>query len=147
MAEGLGAAWSRKLLIQGERIKADIIETHKTRVDRGEQSIIFGLASFAEGVDLPGNYCSHVVIAKLPFAAPDNPLDAAHAELLERDGRNAFMELTVPEASLKLLQACGRLLRSEQDEGYITLLDRRVVTKRYGRAILDALPRYQFQLN
>ncbi|MCH1554144.1 MAG: ATP-dependent DNA helicase DinG, partial [Luminiphilus sp.] len=105
------------------------------------------LASFAEGVDLPGTYCSHVVIAKLPFAAPDNPLDAAHAELLERDGRNAFMELTVPEASLKLLQACGRLLRSEQDEGRITLLDRRVVTKRYGRAILEALPRYQFEFD
>ena len=147
VAEGLGGAWSRKLLIQGERSKADIIETHKARVDRGEQSIIFGLASFAEGVDLPGNYCSHVIIAKLPFAAPDNPLDAAHAELLERDGRNAFMELTVPEASLKLLQACGRLLRSEQDEGRITLLDRRVVTKRYGRAILDALPHYQFELD
>ena len=147
VAEGLGGAWSRKLLIQGERSKADIIETHKARVDRGEQSIIFGLASFAEGVDLPGNYCSHVIIAKLPFAAPDNPLDAAHAELLERDGRNAFMELTVPEASLKLLQACGRLLRSEQDEGRITLLDRRVVTKRYGRAILEALPRYQFELD
>ena len=147
VAEGLGVAWSRKLLIQGERSKADIIETHKDRVDRGEQSIIFGLASFAEGVDLPGNYCSHVIIAKLPFAAPDNPLDAAHAELLERDGRNAFMELTVPEASLKLLQACGRLLRSEQDEGRITLLDRRVVTKRYGRAILEALPRYQFEFD
>ena len=95
---------------------------------------------------MPGAYCVHVVIAKLPFAVPDSPLEAAHAELLERMGRNPFMEISVPDAAVKLVQAAGRLLRKEDDSGCITLLDRRIVSKRYGRAILDSLPRYTFEL-
>ena len=146
LVEALEPVYESRLLVQGQMSKAEILQEHRRRIDRGDPSIIFGLASFAEGVDLPGDYCSHVIIAKLPFAAPDDPIDAAHAELLEAAGRNPFMELTVPSASLRLLQACGRLLRTETDEGVITLLDRRIVTKRYGRAIMDALPRYQFQL-
>ena len=97
-------------------------------------------------IDLPGAYCDHVVIAKLPFAVPDNPREAAHAELLEQLGRNPFMEISVPDAALRLVQAGGRLLRTEDDQGQITLLDRRVLTKKYGRAILDSLPGYQFDL-
>jgi ATP-dependent DNA helicase DinG len=105
--------------------------------------VIFGLASFAEGVDLPGQYCSHVVIAKIPFAVPDSPLESALAEWVEAQGRNAFMEISVPDAALRLLQASGRLLRTEQDTGKVTLLDRRVVTRRYGKAILDSLPPFK----
>ena len=146
LVEALLTRFKSRLLVQGQMSKAEILQEHRRRIDAGKSSIIFGLASFAEGVDLPGDYCSHVIIAKLPFAAPDDPIDAAHAELLEAAGRNPFMELTVPSASLRLLQACGRLLRTETDEGVITLLDRRVVTKRYGRAILDALPRYNFDI-
>ena len=108
--------------------------------------MIMGLASFAEGIDLPGAYCDHVVIAKLPFSVPDNPREAAHAELLEQLGRNPFMEISVPDAALRLVQASGRLLRTEDDQGQITLLDRRVLTRKYGRAILDSLPGYQFDL-
>ena len=67
--------------------------------------------------------------------------------LLEAAGGNPFMELTVPSAALRLLQACGRLLRTETDAGVITLLDRRIITKRYGRAIMDALPRYQLEVH
>ena len=146
LVEALEPTHESRLLVQGQMSKAEILQEHRKRIDRGESSIIFGLASFAEGVDLPGDYCSHVIIAKLPFAAPDDPIDAAHAELLEAAGRNPFMELTVPSASLRLLQACGRLLRTETDEGVITLLDRRISTKRYGRAIMDALPRYRFDI-
>jgi ATP-dependent DNA helicase DinG len=105
--------------------------------------VIFGLASFAEGVDLPGDYCSHVVIAKIPFAVPDSPLESALAEWVESQGRNAFMDISVPDAALRLVQASGRLLRTEQDVGRVTLLDRRVVTRRYGKAILDSLPPFR----
>lgn len=144
--EALETQFADSLLIQGVMSKSEIIAEHRTRIDNKQPSIIFGLASFAEGVDLPGQYCEHVIIAKLPFAAPDNPIDAAHAELLEAQGRNSFMELTVPSASLRLLQACGRLLRTESDEGVITLLDTRIASKRYGRAILETLPRFTFDI-
>ena len=108
--------------------------------------MIFGLASFAEGVDLPGDYCRHVVIAKIPFAVPDSPLQAALAEWVEAQGRNAFMEISVPDAALRLVQASGRLLRTESDTGRVTLLDRRIISKRYGRAILDSLPPFRREL-
>ncbi len=145
--DALESQFGDSLLIQGVMSKAEIIAEHRRRIDSRHSSIIFGLASFAEGVDLPGPYCEHVIIAKLPFAAPDDPIDAAHAELLEAEGRNPFMELTVPSASLRLLQACGRLLRTEDDEGIITLLDTRISSKRYGRAILDTLPRFTFDIH
>ena len=144
--EALESKFGDSLLIQGVMSKAEIIAEHRKRIDNNLPSVIFCLASFAEGVDLPGEYCEHVIIAKLPFAAPDNPIDAAHAELLEAEGRNSFMELTVPSASLRLLQACGRLLRTETDEGTITLLDTRIASKRYGRAILETLPRFTFDI-
>jgi ATP-dependent DNA helicase DinG len=108
--------------------------------------VIFGLASFAEGVDLPGDYCRHVVIAKIPFAVPDSPLEAALAEWVEAQGRNAFMEISVPDAALRLVQASGRLLRTETDTGRVTLMDRRILTRRYGSAILNSLPPFQRQL-
>ena len=146
VVDELGPRFESELLIQGVMSKAEILDAHRQRIDSGKSSTIFGLASFAEGVDLPGDYCGHVIIAKLPFSAPDDPIDAAHAELLESAGQNPFMVLTVPSAALRLLQACGRLLRTETDSGVITLLDRRIVTKRYGRAILDTLPRYQFDI-
>lgn len=146
VALGVEGLLDREILIQDSLSKALLIERHKERVDDNRSSVIFGLASFSEGVDLPGRYCEHVVIAKLPFAVPDSPREAAHAELLEQQGRNPFMEISVPDAALKLVQASGRLLRSETDSGRITLLDRRLLTKRYGRAILDSLPRYQFEL-
>ena len=133
--DGLERDWRRRVLIQGNLSKQETLNKHKARVDEGEPSVLFGLASFAEGVDLPGAYCEHVVIAKIPFAVPDDPVEAALAEWIEARGGNPFMEIAVPDASLRLVQACGRLLRTEQDRGTITLLDRRVVTQRYGKAI------------
>jgi ATP-dependent DNA helicase DinG len=131
------------ILMQGELSKQTMLEKHKLSIDAGEQSVLFGLASFAEGVDLPGAYCSHVIIAKLPFAVPDDPIEASLAEWVEQRGGNAFMDITVPDAAMKLVQACGRLLRAESDEGVITILDKRLITKRYGKLLLSCLPKYQ----
>jgi len=128
------------ILIQGDSSKQEMLVQHKQKIDAGKGSILFGLASFAEGVDLPGDYCRHVIIAKLPFAVPDDPIEAALSEWVSARGGNPFMDITVPDASLKLVQACGRLLRTETDTGKISLLDRRIITKRYGKAILNSLP-------
>lgn len=144
--DGLDREWRRRVLIQGNLSKQETLSKHKARVDEGEPSVLFGLASFAEGVDLPGAYCEHVVIAKIPFAVPDDPVEAALAEWIEARGGNPFMEIAVPDASLRLVQACGRLLRTETDRGTITLLDRRVVTQRYGKAILNALPPFRREI-
>ena len=135
-----------KLQVQGEGSKQALLETHRAAVDAGEASYLVGLASFAEGVDLPDDYCRHVVIVKLPFAVPDDPVDQAMAEWAESQGRNPFYEISVPDAALRLVQACGRLIRHEADHGRITLLDRRILTKRYGRALLESLPPYRMQL-
>lgn len=144
--DGLERDWRKRVFIQGNLSKQETLNKHKARVDDGEASVLFGLASFAEGVDLPGAYCEHVVIAKIPFAVPDDPVEAALAEWIEARGGNPFMEIAVPDASLRLVQACGRLLRTEADRGTITLLDRRVVTQRYGKAILNALPPFRREI-
>ena len=123
-----------------------MIRDHKQRIDDGEPSYLLGLASFSEGLDLPDDYCRHVIIVKLPFAVPDDPIDQAMAEWAEARGRNAFYEISVPDAALKLVQACGRLIRHENDHGRITMLDKRIVTKRYGQALLDSLPPYKLLL-
>ena len=144
--DGVEAQLGSWLLMQGDYSKQEVLRRHKEAIDAGSGSAIFGLASFAEGVDLPGDYCRHVVIAKIPFAVPDSPLEAALAEWVEAQGRNAFMEISVPDAALRVVQAAGRLLRTETDSGLVTLLDRRIITRRYGRAILDSLPPFQRNL-
>ena len=144
---GLARDFRERVLVQGDLSKQELIRQHRAQVDKDNPSVIFGLASFAEGVDLPGKYCEHVVIAKIPFAVPDDPVEAALSEWIERNGGNPFMEIAVPDASLRLIQACGRLLRSEQDSGIVTLLDRRLVTQRYGKAILNALPPFRREID
>lgn len=134
------------LRFQGDAAKQALLEAHRDAVDRGEPSVLVGLASFAEGLDLPDDYCRHVVIVKLPFAVPEDPLDQAMAEWAEAQGRNPFFDIAVPDAALRLVQACGRLIRHEGDHGRITLLDRRILTQRYGRALLDSLPPYRMDL-
>ena len=141
--EGITAVWQQRIIMQGKYPKHEVLRQHKEVVDKGDGSVIFGLASFAEGVDLPGIYCSHVVIAKIPFAVPDQPVESALAEWIQSRGGNPFMDITVPDAALKLVQASGRLLRTETDRGQVTLLDRRIVSKRYGRAMLDSLPPFR----
>ncbi len=129
-----------ELLVQGELSRQQIIEKHKTLCDNNKDSIIFGTQSFSEGLDLPGAYLNNLIITKLPFSVPTSPVEQAQAEYISAKGGNPFMTLSVPETSKKLVQACGRLLRNEQDEGVITLLDKRVVSKRYGKQLLDSLP-------
>ena len=134
------------LLIQNTMPKSEIIAAHSKRISVGDGSIIFGLATFAEGIDLPGNLCTHVVIAKLPFSTPDSPVDATYAEYLVSKGRNPFIEVSVPDASVRLTQACGRLIRSESDHGRIAVLDRRLVNKPYGKSLINGLPPYNVRI-
>jgi ATP-dependent DNA helicase DinG len=129
-----------EILVQGELSRQKIIEKHKESCDNNVESIIFGTQSFSEGLDLPGNYLNNLIITKLPFSVPTSPVEQAQAEYISAKGGNPFMTLSVPDTSKKLVQACGRLLRNEKDKGVITLLDKRVVTKRYGKQLLDSLP-------
>lgn len=131
------------LQVQGEKSRGELIEKHKKLCDDGKASILFGTQSFSEGLDLPGNYLTNLIITKLPFSVPTSPVEEAHAEHISARGGNPFMSLAVPDTSKKLVQATGRLLRNEKDTGTITLLDRRVVTKRYGKELLNSLPPYR----
>jgi len=144
--DGLDDEWRDRVLCQDDFQKSQLLKYHRKRVDDGEGSIIFGLASFAEGIDLPSKYCTHVLIAKLPFSVPNDPVEMTLADWVEEQGHNPFMKLAVPDAAFRLLQATGRLLRNEQDTGQITLFDERIVTRRYGKAILDSLPPYRREL-
>ena len=131
------------ILLQGSETKQRLINKHKQRIDEGNGSALFGLASFMEGLDLPGPYCTHVIVAKIPFAVPDDPIEAALAEWVETNGGNAFLQITVPDAAMRLVQACGRLLRTETDCGKVTIMDRRLVSKAYGKTLLDSLPPFK----
>lgn len=144
--EGLADEWRALVLCQDDYQKAQLLDLHRQRVDKGEPSIIFGLASFAEGVDLPGRYCEHVLIAKIPFSVPNDPIEATLAQWIEQQGKNPFMTLSVPEASFRLVQATGRLLRSESDSGRITVFDERLVSKFYGKSILASLPPFACEI-
>lgn len=129
--------------VQGENSRQDILKTHKMLCDDGKTSIIFGSQSFSEGLDLPGKYLTNLIITKLPFSVPTSPVDQAQAEYIKLKGGNPFMLLSVPDASKKLIQSCGRLLRNEKDTGMITILDRRLISKRYGKELLAALPPFK----
>ncbi len=144
--DGLPEEWRRRVLCQDDYQKYDLLRRHRKRIDQGKASVIFGLASFAEGVDLPGKYLDHVVIAKIPFSVPTDPVEATLAQWFESEQRNPFMELSLPQAVFRLKQACGRLLRSETDRGRITVFDERLVRKFYGKRILDSLPPYRREL-
>jgi ATP-dependent DNA helicase DinG len=139
----LPIAQVRKVRAQGSLGKSQLIAEHCADIEAGKGSTLFGLASFGEGLDLPGKLCETVVITQLPFAVPTDPVGATYAEWLESHGRNPFIEVSVPEATRLLTQYCGRLIRNETDCGRIVLLDRRVVTKRYGSGMLRALPPFQ----
>ena len=145
--DGLPTHWQDLILMQGESSKQRQLMQHQQRLDEGEGSVLFGLASFAEGIDLPGKYLTHLVITRLPFTVPDRPVAAALAEWVECNGKNAFIDISVPEASVRLIQATGRLLRQESDKGRITVLDKRLHSKRYGKQLLQSLPPYTLQVD
>nr|WP_255612590.1 helicase C-terminal domain-containing protein [Alcanivorax sp. 1008] len=128
------------VLSQDDFGKRELLDRHKLAINSGQYSTIFGLASLAEGLDLPGKYLEHVVITKLQFGSPEDPVFQAHSEYLECHNRNPFAELSLPDASTKLVQAVGRLIRTVDDIGRVTIMDKRITTKRYGKQLLKALP-------
>ncbi len=140
VAQQLPVNLRRLLLIQGKQAKDQLLKNHFARIEENKPSILFGLASFAEGLDLPGNACNHLIIAKLPFAVPDDPVTQTLAEWMTQRGRNPFTEMTLPAACIKLTQAVGRLIRTETDTGQVTILDTRLISKPYGRLLLKSLP-------
>ncbi|HUB66457.1 MAG TPA: helicase C-terminal domain-containing protein [Candidatus Methylacidiphilales bacterium] len=111
----------------------------KFKEDR--DSVLFGTDSFWQGVDVPGEALSNVILTRLPFAVPDHPLTQAKCERIIEQGGDAFREFSLPEALLKFRQGVGRLIRTQQDKGIIVILDNRILTKTYGKAFLAVLPK------
>lgn len=123
-------------LLQGEAPKAQLLKRFRER-----PSVLFASQSFWEGVDVPGEALSLVVIDKLPFASPSEPIVAARIERLRADGQDAFYGYQVPQAALALKQGFGRLIRSATDRGIVAVLDARMTRKNYGRLFIESLPR------
>jgi ATP-dependent DNA helicase DinG len=105
-------------------------------------AVLFATSSFWQGVDVQGEQLSCVIIDKLPFAVPNDPVVAARIKTIDEDGGNAFFEYQVPSAVISLKQGFGRLIRSLHDRGLLCLLDNRILSKRYGKVFLDSLPKY-----
>lgn len=128
------------VLVQGEKPIKQLLSIHTARVDAGRTSVLCGLATMAEGLDLPGDYCRHVMILALPFAVPSDPVEEEIAEIL---GNRYFGERSLPDAAVRLQQMVGRLLRRESDRGRITIFDRRIVSTNYGLKLLRFLPPFK----
>ena len=124
------------LLIQGEASRTELLNQYRT----AKNPVLVGSQSFWEGVDVRGEALSLVIIDKLPFAPPDDPVLAARLRVLEERGENGFMAYQVPQAVINLKQGAGRLIRSETDRGVLMICDTRLVTKKYGGRIWQSLP-------
>ena len=127
------------LLLQGTAPRSVLLERFKTTAN----AVLFATASFWQGVDVPGEQLSCVIVDRLPFAVPSDPIVAARVRALQEDGRNAFAEFQVPQAVLSLKQGFGRLIRTKTDRGVLALLDTRIQRMPYGKIFLESLPRYR----
>jgi len=127
------------MLIQGSMPRTEMLE----RFRNTPHAVLFGTSSFWQGVDVQGEQLSAVVIDRLPFAVPSDPVIAARIRQINEEGGNAFMDYQVPQAVLALKQGFGRLIRSETDRGVLAILDHRMMRKHYGKTFLESLPRYR----
>jgi ATP-dependent DNA helicase DinG len=132
----LGKRLSTPLLVQGEAPKHVLLDRFRGH----EDAVLVATMSFWEGVDVPGRALRLVVLDKIPFAVPTDPVVAARCAQLEREGGNAFAQYSVPSAAITLKQGFGRLLRTQKDAGIVAILDRRIVMRGYGRALIASLP-------
>lgn len=121
---------------QGDDERSRLLESFKSDIS----SVLFATDSFWEGIDAPGDTLQMVVIAKLPFRVPTDPVQMARAEAIERRGGNSFMDLSLPEAVIRFKQGFGRLIRHSDDRGAVVVLDARILKKRYGALFIDSLP-------
>lgn len=133
-ARGVDRRWP--LLVHGEEGRDALL----SRFRESGRAVLLGTASFWEGVDVPGQALRALMIAKLPFRVPTEPITAAHCEAIVAQGGDAFVEYMLPHAALRLKQGFGRLIRSGTDRGVVVIADPRIVTKAYGRGLLDGLP-------
>jgi ATP-dependent DNA helicase DinG len=124
------------VLRQGDDDRARLLERFRAEAS----SVLFATDSFWEGVDAPGDTLHAVVLCRLPFRVPSEPVLKARMAALEADGGNSFMELSLPDAVVRMRQGFGRLMRRRDDRGVVLVLDSRIVTKRYGEVFLDSLP-------
>jgi len=126
------------LLLQGSAPRGALLDRFRTTPN----AVLFATASFWQGVDVPGEQLSCVIVDRLPFAVPSDPVVAARVKALQEDGRNPFAEYQVPEAVLALKQGFGRLIRTRSDRGILAILDNRIQRMQYGRIFLESLPEY-----
>ena len=126
------------LLLQGTAPRSVLLERFKTTPN----AVLFATASFWQGVDVPGEQLSCVIVDRLPFAVPSDPIVAARVNVLNEEGRNAFAEYQVPQAVLSLKQGFGRLIRSKTDRGVLSILDNRIQRMAYGKIFIESLPKY-----
>jgi ATP-dependent DNA helicase DinG len=126
------------LLLQGTAPRSILLDRFRSTAN----AVLFATSSFWQGVDVPGAQLSCVIIDKLPFAVPSDPIVAARVRALQDDGRNAFAEYQIPEAVLALKQGFGRLIRTKTDRGILSILDNRIQRMQYGKIFLESLPEY-----
>ena len=126
------------VLLQGSAPKNVLLEEFRLTPN----AVLFATSSFWQGVDVQGEQLSCVIIDRLPFAVPNDPVVAARIKAIDEEGGNAFFQYQVPCAALSLKQGFGRLIRSLHDRGLLCLLDNRILKKQYGRVFLDSLPKY-----
>ena len=143
--DALPTAMRSVVLVQNALPRTQLLRRHRERVENGEPSVIFGMQSFGEGLDLPGRLCESVFITKLPFPPPDDPVGEARAEWLRAVGRDPFSELVVPATAIRLAQWVGRAIRTEEDMAHVYCYDKRLTRTSYGQRLLKGLPPFALE--